>query len=55
MMYRVLIGAGLFLLGYYVGKEVKLKKPVRKQMQETDETLAEENTEQQTAEPIMTE
>lgn len=26
MYYRVLIGAGLFILGYYLGKEVKRKQ-----------------------------
>jgi hypothetical protein len=26
MFYRVLIGAGLFILGYYLGKEVKQKQ-----------------------------
>ncbi len=34
MIIRVLLGAGLLALGYYVGREVGRAEPIRKQLDE---------------------
>ncbi len=34
MIYRILVGVGLTLLGYYVGREVGRAEPIRKELEE---------------------
>ena len=34
MVYRVLIGAGLFFLGYYVGRQAGISEPIRKELEQ---------------------
>ncbi len=37
MMFRLIIGAGLFAFGYYIGKQVGLTEPIRKEFAQARE------------------
>jgi hypothetical protein len=38
MIIRILTGASLLLLGYYIGREVGRAEPIRREMQDARET-----------------
>jgi len=34
MLFRVLIGTGLFMLGYYLGREIGRTEPIREELRQ---------------------
>jgi hypothetical protein len=49
MIYRILLGMGLILLAYYIGREIGRTEPLRQEMREYRER--QRRAEQQTKEP----
>jgi hypothetical protein len=54
MIFRILFGASLFALGYYIGKEIGRTEPIRESLEESrqqeDDTLIKAEGERQTSE-----